>query len=77
MRFTHIDVNFDIKYDGYQKPSKCAILATSIFDIKIDVNMCEPHKKSLWPSMVKKVLNRGSNSDNTVYVLEVHVWTLV
>ena len=22
MRFTHIDVNFDIKYDGDQKPSK-------------------------------------------------------
>ena len=24
MRFTHIDVNFDITYDGDQKPSKCA-----------------------------------------------------
>ena len=23
MRFTHIDVNFDVKYDGDQKPSKC------------------------------------------------------
>ena len=22
MRFTHIDVNFDVKYDGDQKPSK-------------------------------------------------------
>ena len=24
MRFTHIDVNFDVTYDGHQKPSKCA-----------------------------------------------------
>ena len=24
MRFTHIDVNFDVTYDGDQKPSKCA-----------------------------------------------------
>ena len=24
MRFTHIDVNFDITYDGDQKSSKCA-----------------------------------------------------
>ena len=24
MRFTNIDVNFDITYDGDQKPSKCA-----------------------------------------------------
>ena len=24
MRFTHIDLNFDITYDGDQKPSKCA-----------------------------------------------------
>ena len=23
MKFTHIDVNFDVKYDGGQKPSKC------------------------------------------------------
>ena len=24
MRFTHIDVNFDVTYDGHQKPSKWA-----------------------------------------------------
>ena len=24
MRFTHIDVNFDVTYDGDQTPSKCA-----------------------------------------------------
>ena len=24
MRFTHIDINFDVTYDGDQKPSKCA-----------------------------------------------------
>ena len=23
MRFTHINVNFDITYNGHQKPSKC------------------------------------------------------
>ena len=54
MRFTHIDVNFDISYDGYKKPQnvhkKCfwTILVTFIFDIKIDVNMCEPHYVNLF-----------------------------
>ena len=24
MRFTHIDVNFDVTYDGDHNPSKCA-----------------------------------------------------
>ena len=24
MRFTHIDVNFDVTYDGNQKAAKCA-----------------------------------------------------
>ena len=40
MRFTHIDLNFDVTYDGDQKPSKCfwTILVTFLFDIKIDVN---------------------------------------
>ena len=23
MRFTHIDINFDVTYDAHQKPSKC------------------------------------------------------
>ena len=49
MRFTHTNISCDVKYDGDQKPSKCAkkvfwpILVTFIFDVKIDVNMCEPH----------------------------------
>ena len=49
MRFTHIDINFAIKCDGDQKPSKCTLnvfltnLVTFIFYVKIDVNMCEPY----------------------------------
>ena len=49
LRFTYIDVNFDIKYEGHQNWSKyflCTFggfLVTIIFDIKIDVNVCEPH----------------------------------
>ena len=49
MMFTHIDFNFDVKYEGHQNLSK--ILSMDIFnrlvmiicDIKIDVNICEPH----------------------------------
>ena len=61
MRFTHFDVNFDVTYDGHQKPSKCAykvfgtILVTFTFDVKIDVNMCEPHYVNLfflWTSSI-------------------------
>ena len=49
MRFAHIDVNFDITYDGNQKPAKCALkyfrlnLVTFIFDVKLDINICKPH----------------------------------
>ena len=44
MRFTHIDVNFDVTYDGHQKPSKCPqkvfrpILMT---DVKFFINICD------------------------------------
>ena len=54
MRFTQTDVNFDITYDGDQKPSKCAYkvflnnLVTFIFDVKIDINMCEPDYVNLF-----------------------------
>ena len=49
MRFTDIDVNFDIKYECHQNCPK--ILSMNILrvfsdhhmDIKIDVNICEPH----------------------------------
>ena len=46
MRFTHIDINFDITYDGNQKPSNVqrkyfwTILVTFIFDVKLDINIC-------------------------------------
>ena len=49
IRFTHIDVSFDIKYEGHPNWSNyflCTFwgfLVTIIFDIKIDVNVCEPH----------------------------------
>ena len=57
MRFTHIDVNFDVTYDGQNAHRKYfwAILLTFIFHIKIDVNMCEPHYVNLfflWTSSI-------------------------
>ena len=55
MRFTHIDVNFDIKYEGHQNCSKTrsmhilwGVLVTIICDIKIDINMCEPDYVNLF-----------------------------
>ena len=54
MRFTHIDVNFDIKYEGHQNCSKTLsmhilrVLVTIICDVKIDINMCEPHYVNLF-----------------------------
>ena len=37
MRFTHIDVNFDVTYDGNQKPAKCAqkVFLTNFGDLHI------------------------------------------
>ena len=49
MRFTHIDVNFYVRYEGHQIAQKYFLwtfwgfLVTIISDVKIDVNMCEPH----------------------------------
>ena len=49
MRLTHIDINFDIKYEGHQNWSKTLcmyilrVFGDLQFDIKIDVYMCEPH----------------------------------
>ena len=54
MKFTHIDINFDVTYEGHQKPSKCQwkvfwpILITFMCDVKIDVKMCEPHYANLF-----------------------------
>ena len=48
MRFTHIDINFDITYDGNQNPQSVhrkyfwTILVTFIFDVKLDINICKP-----------------------------------
>ena len=49
MRFTDIDINFDVKYESLQNCPKMIsmdilrFLVTIICDVKIDVNMCEPH----------------------------------
>ena len=49
MRFTDIDFNFDTTHDGHQNPQNVlrkyfwAILTTFISDVKMDVNICEPH----------------------------------
>ena len=54
MRFTHIDVNFDVKYEGHQNCSKTLsmhilkVLVTIICDVKIDISMCEPHYVNLF-----------------------------
>ena len=49
MRFTNIDVNFDIKYETQQNWSKILsmhilrVLVTIIFDVKIGVNISKPY----------------------------------
>ena len=54
MRFTDIDVKFDVKHEGHQNWSKKLSmhilrgLGTIRCDIKIDVNMCEPHYVNLF-----------------------------
>ena len=54
MRFTHIDINFDVTYDGHQKPSNVytkyflPVLMTFICDVKIDINMCKAHYVNLF-----------------------------
>ena len=53
MRFTDTDINFDITYQGHQNWSKILsmdilrVLVTIIYDIKIDVNICETHYVNL------------------------------
>ena len=52
MRFTHTDVNFDIKYDSDQNPQNVhrkyfwPILVSFKFDIKFDVNISQENHKS-------------------------------
>ena len=49
MRLTNIDVNFDVKYETHQNWSKILsmhilrVLVTIIFDVKISINISEPH----------------------------------
>ena len=46
---TYIDINFDILYEGQQNWSKIlsldiwGFLMTIICDVKVYINMCEPH----------------------------------
>ena len=54
IRFTNIDINFDVIYEGHQNWSKYFLwtfwgfLVTIICDVKIDVNICEPHYVDLF-----------------------------
>ena len=54
IKFTDIDVNFDIRYEGHQNCSKYFLwtfwgfLVTIMSDVKIDVNICEPHCVNLF-----------------------------
>ena len=54
MKFRDIDVNFDVKYGGYQNWSKILsmhtlrVFVTIICDVKIDINMCESHHVNLF-----------------------------
>ena len=54
MRFTDIDVNFDIRCEGHQNCPKVLsknifrVLVTIMCDVKIDVNICETHCVNLF-----------------------------
>ena len=65
-RFTHIDINFDVIYMMVNKNPQnvCRkyiwpILMTFMCDVKIDINMCEPHYVNLflWTSLIVQVFN--------------------
>ena len=62
MRFTHIDVNFDVT-KIVQKHFLCTFwefLLTIICDVKIDISMCEPHYVNLfflWTSSIVHVFD--------------------
>ena len=49
MRLTNININFDVKYETHQNWSKTLsmhilrVWVTIIFDVKIGINICEPH----------------------------------
>ena len=48
-KLTHIDVNFDVRYEGHQNCPKrlsmdiLSVLVTTICNVKININMCERH----------------------------------
>ena len=54
MRFTHIDIKLDVKYEGHQIVQNHFLypfggfLVTIICDVKIDISMCEPHYVNLF-----------------------------
>ena len=49
MRFTDIDVNFDVRYEGHQNWSKILsmdilmVFSDHLYDVEIDINICKPH----------------------------------
>ena len=64
MRFTHIDFNFDITYEGHQNWSKyfpwkcCGFLWPSYVIKKMDVNKCQMSKNQtprLWRRFTKEI----------------------
>ena len=63
MRFTHIDIDFDITYKGsskYYQKEFLTNLMTFMCDAKIDISMCKPHCVSLffvWASFTLQVLD--------------------
>ena len=64
MRFTHIDINFDMMVtrnpQNVHRKYFWAILMTFISDVKIDINMCEPHYVYLfflWTSSIVQMFD--------------------
>ena len=49
MRFTHIDVNFDIRYEGHQNCPK--ILSMNILRVFSDHHLCQNWRQYLWTSL--------------------------
>ena len=46
MTLTHIDVNFDVKYEDHQNCSKT--LSMHILRAHFDISICEPHYANLF-----------------------------
>ena len=76
MRFTHIDVNFDVTHDGHQKPSKC--FSESILGNFDDLHIwCQNWCQYLWTSLCHFLVNLLHSPDVWLFDIFLTTWHLL